>query len=58
MNPFILFGLCVSLGCLAWTMLAFADWLLGDSHLQKLPNRRAASSIKRQGVGRFHVHGV
>jgi hypothetical protein len=58
MNPFILSVLCVSLGCLAWTMLAFADWLLGDSHLQRLPDRRLAPSTKRQRVGRFHVHGV
>jgi hypothetical protein len=58
MNHFILVVLCVSLGCLAWVMLAIADWLLGDAHSEKLATRHPPSSANRQSTGRFHVHGV
>ena len=58
MNHFILFILCIGLGCLAWGMLAFADWLFGDTHSEKSATRRSPSSANRQCNGRFHVHGV
>ena len=58
MNQFILVVLCVGLGCFAWLLLAFADWVLGSSHPDKLADRGSASSTKGHVVGRFHVGGA